>query len=141
MRRPAVLRSGTSVASATNGLKKVLTTVLIMTSVAVAQEQTAIETKPAAPVIQQKDLWERSGILHPFRRMPKFVLEDQAAIWTSPVHTAKSDLKWWAIFGGTTAALIATDRWTVQQLPNSKSQVSVSTWASRLGSAYSLIPL
>ena len=112
-----------------------------MTSAAGAQDQTAIETKPAAPVIQQNDLWERSGILHPFRRMPKFVLQDQGAIWTSPVHTAKSDLKWWAIFGGATAALVATDRWTVQQLPNSKSQISVSTWASRVGSAYSLIPL
>jgi membrane-associated phospholipid phosphatase len=124
-----------------NSVTKVLTALLIMTSVVGAQDQTTIETKPAAPVIQQKDLWERSGILHPFRRMPKFVLQDQAAIWTSPVHTAKSDLKWWAIFGGATAALVATDRWTVQQLPNSKSQISVSTWASRVGSAYSLIPL
>jgi membrane-associated phospholipid phosphatase len=73
--------------------------------------------------------------------MGRFVLRDQAAIWTSPIHTAKSDIKWWLIFGGATGALIATDRRTSSQLPNSPSQVSVSTWASRLGSAYTLIPL
>jgi len=107
----------------------------------VAQDQTAIQVKPATPVIQEKDLWERTGILHPFHRMPRFVLHDQAALWISPVHTAKSDIKWWAIFGGATAALIATDRWTVQQLPNSRTQVSISTWGSRFGSAYSVIPI
>jgi len=120
---------------------KTLTAFLMMAFAAGAQDQTAIETKPGAPVIKEKDLWERSGILHPFRRMPRFVVHDQAAIWSSPAHTAKSDVKWWAIFGGATAALIATDRWSVQQLPNSSSQVSVSTWTSRLGSAYTLIPL
>jgi membrane-associated phospholipid phosphatase len=57
------------------------------------------------------------------------------------VHTAKRDIKWWAIFGGATAALVATDRWTVRQLPNSRTQVSISTWSSRIGSAYSLIPI
>ena len=56
----------------------------------------------------------------PSAACPRYVISDQKAIWTSPVHTAKSDLKWWAIFGGATAALIATDRWTVKQLPNSQ---------------------
>ena len=45
------------------------------------------------------------------------------------------------LFGGATATLIATDHWTVKQLPNSQAQVSVSNWGSRFGSAYSLIPL
>jgi membrane-associated phospholipid phosphatase len=120
---------------------KVLALLLISGANAFAQDQTAIEVKPATPVIQEKDLWERSGLLHPFKRMPRFVAGDQAKIWTSPIHTAKSDIKWWAIFGGATVALVATDRWTVQHLPNSGSQVSVSNWASRLGSAYSLIPV
>jgi membrane-associated phospholipid phosphatase len=105
------------------------------------QTEPAIDVQPGAPVIKDKDLWEKTGWLHPFRRMPGYVLHDQKAIWTSPVHTAKSDIKWWAIFGGTTAALIATDRWTVKQLPNSSAQVSVSTWGSRFGSAYSVIPI
>jgi membrane-associated phospholipid phosphatase len=50
-------------------------------------------------------------------------------------------VKFWAIFGGATAALIATDRWTVKQLPNSSGQISVSTWGSRAGAAYTLIPV
>ena len=108
---------------------------------AAAQDQTAIETKPATPVIKDKDLWEKTGFFHPFRRMPKFVLHDQGAIWRAPVHTAKSDIKWWAIFGGATAGLIASDHWTVKQLPNTSSQVSVSNWTSRFGSAYFLIPV
>lgn len=120
---------------------KLLTGLLVITLALRAQEQTAIQAAPAAPVIEQKDLWENSGLLHPFRRMPRFVIRDQAAIWTSPIHTAKRDLKWWAIFGGATAALVATDRWTVGQLPNSKTQVSISTWTSRIGSAYTLTPL
>jgi membrane-associated phospholipid phosphatase len=37
--------------------------------------------------------------------------------------------------------LVATDQWTVKQLPNSNSQVSVSTWGSRFGAAYTLIPV
>jgi membrane-associated phospholipid phosphatase len=85
--------------------------------------------------------WPKTGWLRPFRRMPKYVLRDQKAIWTSPAHTAKRDIKWWAIFGGATAALVATDRWTVMDLPNSKTQVAVGTWGSRFGAAYSLIPI
>jgi membrane-associated phospholipid phosphatase len=73
--------------------------------------------------------------------MPGYILQDQKAIWTSPFHTARADVKYWAIFGGAAAAFIVTDRWTVKELPNSPSQVSVSTWGSRVGSAYSLIPL
>jgi membrane-associated phospholipid phosphatase len=120
---------------------KALALCLLLGVHALAEDQTAIDVKPATPAIQNKDLWERSGLFHPFRRMPRFVRQDQAEIWMSPIHTAKSDIKWWAIFGGATAALVATDRWTVKQLPNSSSQVSVSNWGSRFGSAYSLIPV
>lgn len=106
-----------------------------------AASRSAIQVQPGPPAIKQKDLYEETGFFHPFVRMPKYVLQDQKAIWTSPFHTAKSDIKWWAIFGGATAALVATDRWTVRQLPNTNGQVAVSTWASRLGAAYSLIPI
>jgi len=109
--------------------------------VAFCQADPVIEVKPGPPVIKDKDLWEETGVVHPFRRMPRYILHDQKAIWTSPFHTAKSDIKWWVIFGGATAAAVATDRWTSQNLPNSSGQVSVSTWASRAGSAYSLIPV
>jgi membrane-associated phospholipid phosphatase len=120
---------------------KALAVMMLLAAAAQAQDSTAIQVQPATPAIPNKDLWEKTGVFTPFKRMPSFVLHDQAAIWTSPIHTAKSDIKWWAIFGGATGALIATDRWTVKQLPNSSSQVSVSTWGSRIGSAYVLIPV
>jgi len=104
-------------------------------------QRSAIEVQPGPPVIKQKDLWEKTGWFHPFVRMPKYVLQDQKAIWTSPFHTTKSDIKYWVIFGAATGAFIATDHLIVKQLPNSSSQVSVSSWASRFGAAYSLIPI
>ncbi len=104
-------------------------------------QRSTIEVKPGSPVIKQKDLWDDTGYFHPFIRMPGYILQDQKAIWTSPVHTAKKDVKLWVIFGAATAALIATDRHSVNLLPNSSSQVSVSTWGSRFGSAYSLVPM
>jgi len=120
---------------------KYFAVLLITFGAALGQEPSAIQTEPGTPVIKEKDLWEKSGWLHPFRRMPRFVVHDQLAVWSSPVHTAKQDIKWWAIFGGVTAGLIASDHWTAQQLPNSKTQVSISNWSSRVGSAYTLIPL
>jgi membrane-associated phospholipid phosphatase len=73
--------------------------------------------------------------------MPKYILQDQKAIWTSPFHTARSDIKYWAIFGAATAGLIAADRHIESELPTSPTEVSVSNWASRVGSAYTLVPV
>ncbi len=104
-------------------------------------QRSAVDVKPGPPVIKQKDLWEGTGYFHPFGRMPKYIFQDQKAIWSSPFHTTSEDAKFWAIFGGVTVAFIATDRHVVNQLPNSSSQVSISNWASRFGAAYTLIPL
>ncbi len=104
-------------------------------------KSSTLEVKPGQEVIKTKDLWTDSGIFHPFLRMPKYIWQDQKAIWTSPFRTSKKNAKYWAIFGGATAALVATDRYTAKDLPNSSSQVSVSNWVSRFGSAYSLIPI
>src|SRR5580704_5122111 len=81
-------------------------------------QRSTIEVKPGSPVIKQKDMWDDTGYFHPFIRMPGYILQDQKAIWTSPVHTAKKDVKLWVIFGVATAALIATDRHSVNLLPN-----------------------
>ena len=117
-----------------------LTPFLILTLAAAAQEPSVINTKPADPVIQQKDLWEASGWVHPFWGMPRFVLHDQAAVWTSPIHTARRDLKWWLIFGGVTVALVGTDRRFANELPNSKTQVSISNWPRPLSSRGGCLP-
>ena len=56
-------------------------------------QRSILEVKPGPPVIKQKDLWVGTGYFHPFVRMPKYILQDQKAIWTSPFHTAKADVK------------------------------------------------
>jgi membrane-associated phospholipid phosphatase len=104
-------------------------------------QRSALEVSPGGQVIKQKDLWEGTGYFHPFVRMPKYILQDQKAIWTSPFHTAKADVKFWVIAGLATGALIANDKRIVRDLPNSRNQVTVSNWGSRFGAAYTLIPV
>jgi len=98
--------------------------------------RSTIEVKPGQPAIKTSELDRRP--IAPWKRLPGYLLKDQKAIWTSPFHTAKSDIKWWVIFGTTGAALIATDHWTSRQLPNTSGQISVATWTSRIGAAYTL---
>jgi len=105
------------------------------------RNRSVLEVKPGGEAIKQKDLWEKSGYLHPFRRMPKYVLVDQKAIWTSPFHTAKKDIKWWLIFGGATGALIATDKYAARNMPNTSVQQHLGTDLSAIGAAYTLIPI
>ena len=70
-------------------------------------DNSALQVKPGGQVIKQKDLWTDTGYFHPFLRMPRYFVQDQKAIWTSPFHTAKSDIKYWAIFGGAVGGMIA----------------------------------
>jgi membrane-associated phospholipid phosphatase len=101
-------------------------------------KQPTLDVKPGSPAI--KTSAEREP-LSPLKHLPSHILKDQKAIWTSPFHTSRQDAKWWAIFGVTTAAFVATDRWTSRQLPNTKSQVTAGDWASKMGALYTLIPL
>jgi len=41
--------------------------------------------------IQNKDLFEKTGYLHPLRRPPRFVLADQKKIWTKPFRARGKD--------------------------------------------------
>jgi membrane-associated phospholipid phosphatase len=104
-------------------------------------DRSTIDVKPGGQVIKNKDLWEKTGYFHPFGRMPRYVLSDQKHIWLAPFHTSKKDIKYWVIFGAATGTLIATDKWTVKQLPNSSSQVRLGNYTSNIGAAYSLVPL
>jgi membrane-associated phospholipid phosphatase len=69
------------------------------------------------------------------------ILLDQKEIWTSPFHMNKQDAKWWVLFGGGTAALIATDHRTINTFENSSGQVSWGNGVSNIGASYTLIPL
>jgi membrane-associated phospholipid phosphatase len=105
------------------------------------RNRSVLGVQPGSEAIKNKDLYDNTGILHPFRRMPKFVLYDQKKIWTSPFHTSKKDVKWWAIFGGATAGLIAADKHISKAAPNTPGLVTLGTDVSYLGEAYSLIPI
>lgn len=105
------------------------------------QPHTVLPVKPGTEAIKDKDLYEKSGYLHPFVRMPKFILGDQKRIWTSPFHTSKQDAKYWAIFGGLTAGLIAADQHIAKNAPNNPTLVHIGSDASYLGTAYTLIPV
>jgi membrane-associated phospholipid phosphatase len=100
-----------------------------------------LEVKPGEEAIKNKDLYEKTGYWHPFVRMPRFILDDQKKIGTSPFHTAKKDIKWWVIFGGATAALIATDQYTKRNAPDNSHLVHIGTDASQLGESYTLLPI
>jgi undecaprenyl-diphosphatase len=100
-----------------------------------------LTVKPGEEAIKDKDLYEKTGYWHPFVRMPRYFLEDQKTIWTSPFHTSKKDIKWWLIFGGSTAALIAADRHIEKSAPDTSTLVRAGTDASDLGASYTLLPI
>ncbi len=71
----------------------------------------------------------------------KDIALDQKRIWTSPFRMTRQNAKWWVLFGAATGALLATDRRSAQQLPNTKDQLAVSGHVSQLGAVYSLAPI
>jgi membrane-associated phospholipid phosphatase len=98
--------------------------------------------RPGEKAIKEKDLYAKTGYWHPFTRIPRFLLHDQKAIWTSAFHASERDIKLWAIFGTSTAAVVATDRYTKRYVPNNHSTlVRVATNASTLGHTSTLIPI
>jgi membrane-associated phospholipid phosphatase len=64
------------------------------------------------------------------------VLHDQKAIWTSPFHLHPRDARWLAPLGIGTAALIATDRRTGDEIAESHKQLNASRIVSYAGSGY-----
>ncbi|HEY6046975.1 MAG TPA: hypothetical protein VIU65_10260, partial [Pyrinomonadaceae bacterium] len=66
----------------------------------------------------------------------KNILRDQKAIWTSPFHLHRRDARWLAPLGLGTAALIATDRSTGDEIAESHAQLNASRIISYAGSGY-----
>jgi len=66
----------------------------------------------------------------------KNILRDQKAIWTAPFHLHSQDARWLAPLGLGTAALIATDRRTGDEMAESTGQLNTSRIISYAGSAY-----
>ena len=102
--------------------------------------ETASETTPAAAsnprIVTQSDT---ANIKVFATKLPKNVIIDQKTVWTSPFH--KQNVKWWLLFGGATAALVATDRQTRDALGNNPNQIRWGENISHLGSTLTLIPV
>jgi len=106
-----------------------------------AQEQTSSPFSSLLTAREEACYSTETEPLKPLsKKIFKNILLDQKAIWTSPFHMKRSDAKWWVLFGAATGALIATDHWTSQQLPNTKDQVRFSGRVSNAG-IYALAPL
>ena len=105
------------------------------------QDRSVLGVRPGTEAIKDKDLYEASGFLHPFRRMPKFTLVDQRRIWLSPFHTKRENIKWWIIFGGATAALVAADQHIENAAPTNSTLVHLGNDFSYLGTAQTLVPI
>jgi len=84
---------------------------------------------------------ESHGTRLRWQDIPKNVLHDEVAIFTSPFHMNRDNAKWWAIFGTGTAALIATDQKFSNTLPQETRFTEASNWASRVGAGYAIYPL
>lgn len=66
----------------------------------------------------------------------KNILRDQRAIWTAPFHPHGHDARWLAPLGLGTAAMIATDRRTGDEIAESHAQLNASRIVSYAGSGY-----
>ena len=106
-----------------------------------SKNPSVLDVKPGTEALKEKDFYNESGYLHPFRRMPRFVAKDQESIWTSPFRSKKSDIKWWVIFGAATGALIATDKNFSKYTSNNSTLNTVGNDVSWLGHPYTLLPL
>jgi membrane-associated phospholipid phosphatase len=116
--------------------------VLVFASgVAVAQN----DQQPPAAAPDSRDRVYYPGDTESFKplahKLLSNVLLDQKDIWTSPFHMHGDDALLWIGFTGATAALIATDHQTSTIFENSKGQVTWGNNISKIGAAYTLIPL
>ena len=108
-----------------------------------SQQQPLVEKANPNPLQDPRDRIYYPGDTERFKSlMEKLggnVLLDQKAIWTSPFHMHKEDIKWWVGFGAATAAFIATDK--DNALHPNPGTVTWSNGVSNIGTAYTLAPL
>ncbi len=128
-------------AQQTNSIEPAPSADLAQTAPGQEANRSALKPTPGGEAIKPKDLYEGTGYFHPFVRMPNYIWQDQKAIWTSPFHKSKKDMKWWLIFGGATGALIASDKYVSRNAPNNPTLNTLGNDVSYLGEAYTLIPI
>ena len=99
---------------------------IILSASGSAQAQTALPSPSPTPQAAPTPTLE-----HEFFRN---ILRDQVAIWTAPFHLHQRDARWLAPISLGTAALIATDRRTGDEIGESRSQLHASRVISYGGS-------
>src|SRR6266851_4558451 len=102
--------------------------------------RSVVDVKAVKPTIKTSEI-QNNEPFGPISRLPRYIYNDQKHIWTSPFHTSKKDAKYWAIFGTATFALIAADKHIMNELPRSRDTLAAGTWGSRIGAAYTLLPV
>jgi membrane-associated phospholipid phosphatase len=112
-------------------------------SIAIAQstqDQSGLagETKPVQT--ENPPGPESHGTRLHWHDIPRNVLHDEKAIFTSPFHINRDNAKLWILFGTATAALIATDQRVSNTLPQTTTFTGPSKWTSRIGADYTLYP-
>ena len=105
-----------------------------------SRDQSVTKPSPGQEAIKPKDYNDATGYLHPFDRMPRFVAYDQKAIWSSPFHTSRKNVKWWVIFAGATGGLIAADKYIARNAPDNATLRTLGNDVSYLGEYYTLLP-
>src|SRR6266478_4147240 len=121
---------GNSVSSQANALPCLLFLLLVLNITAYSQTPTP-DAQPGPSPTPTPSLE---------KQFLRNILSDQVAIWTSPFHMTGGDAKLVVPIGLATAALIATDRGTANELGEnggSRSRERVSHRISRLGEFYS----
>jgi membrane-associated phospholipid phosphatase len=93
------------------------------------------------PAVFAQDAPESAPPADSPKQVARDILHDQKQIWTSPFRMTRQNAKWWLIFGAATGALIATDRRSSRQLPNTGDQVAFSRAVSQVGAVYTLVPI
>ena len=76
-----------------------------------------------------------------FKTLVRNVIVDQKVMWLSPFHMNRGNAPAWIGFSLATGVLIATDRTTGRQLPNTNDQTKFSQWISQTGATYTLYPI
>ena len=110
-------------------LLHLLLTLLVLASWSRVQAQTPLPgPSPATSPPQKTPTLEREF----FRN----ILRDQKAIWTSPLHLRSRDARWLVPLGAGTAALIATDQQTGDEVAESDRLLNASRIVSYAGASY-----
>ncbi len=95
----------------------------------------------AEPIIKPSETGPEKSPPASWKRLPEYIWQDQKAMWIAPFRPTRSNAKWFAVMGAAAAGLIATDRWTSRQLPNSRDQIAAASRTSQFGAMYSMLPL